>query len=301
LVCGTNTVGTPANSSSWRGVEARGADGSVDAEQVLAEARLGPPRQPRTAARRAAKQRPGGEHQVELRVVGQQLACPLEQLLRARVAAPARGDQHAAGALGHAEGLPGLGTRSQLEALGSHDRAGEGDAARVEAELGDALVGESGDDDAVVEAGDRAKGRLLADVVLDGSQHQGPVLAQVERAEQLLERAVGEGVDDQEVGPQQRQRVPDPLLGEREVAELGHARGLDDRLARQLERGEALVPQPGVGLRGGQEPVLGGDPGEARVAPQPAVDRHLAGHVPEAAAVDRVADEAEAARQVGHG
>jgi hypothetical protein len=160
------------------------------------------------------------------------------------------------------------------------------------------VLGGLGHDDAVVQADHRAERRLLGELVLDRAEDQGLVAAQVERADQLVERAVGERVDDQEVGTQQRERVPDPLLGEREVAELADARLLDHRLARQLERREALVPQPGVGLRGGQEPVLRVHPEERGVAAQPAVDRHLARDVPEAAAVDGVADDAELARQV---
>ena len=128
---------------------------------------------------------------------------------------------------------------------------------------------------------------------LHGAVDEGLVPAEIEGAEQLAERAAREGVDDEEIGPEETQRVPDPLLGEREVRGAIDPGLGDDGLGRDLERGEALREHQRVGLARREKPDLELLVERRSVAPKPARDGEQARQVPHAGAVHRVADDPE--------
>ena len=77
-----------------------------------------------------------------------------------------------------------------------------------------------GNEDPVVERQHRLEVGAPGELVLHRAVDEDAGPRQVERGDELAEGAVRERVDDEDVGAEEAERVPDPLLGEREVGEL---------------------------------------------------------------------------------
>lgn len=169
------------------------------------------------------------------------------------IATATRRDEHALLVVADAETRPCDGARVELPALARQHRPHVDETIRDVERRKHRSVGLRNEQE-IVERQHRLEIGTLGDRGANRPVDESRMPTQIERAEQLAERTAREGVDDQEVGPQQTERVPDPLFRERQVRRAIDPRFGHDRLRRDLERREALGEGEPVGLARREKP-----------------------------------------------
>ena len=252
----------------------------------------------RAADGRAAKERPRGDEEPRVGVHGDDPRSRREERARVGIAASARARVDDERVRLEPEPSPRFASRRRLGALPRDDRSGEEETlASAGGDAHRSAVVVLRHEDAIVEREHRLKVRAVGDRVAHGAMDERAALHEVERREELAERAARERVDDEEIRPQEREGVPDPLLRERDVGSPIDARVGDRGLRGNLERGEALAKERPFGLTRAQKPRFERRARVRGVASHPARDRGEAGEVTHARPVDRIEDDARSAHQ----